>query len=137
MGTHKDLTFNEDSDFLSRLVNGSYFRVKIKVGAGGAHTLTIKNFKLTIYFDAMHKAAFSNEELVNELEIAQRAMTNMDAKDLRYSPCQLALGYVVFDCVCLAMGGIALRESATNQIAGSFVEAVLPIETQLMQIVRR
>jgi len=135
--THVDLTFNENSDLLSRLVSGSYFRVKITVGSGGGHTLTIKNFKLRILFNAMHEAAFSKEELIKELDIAQRAMTNMDAKDLPYSKCQLALGFVVYDCILLAIGGTALRASATNQIAAGFVEVVLPIENQLMQIIAR
>ncbi len=45
--------------------------------------------------------------------------------------CGLAIGYVVFDCVCLFLGASSLRGSLTKEAAESMAEAAKPVASAL------
>lgn len=47
------------------------------------------------------------------------------------SACELAVGYVIFDAVCLAVGAVALRSGATREAAAAMVEAAAPVLSKL------
>ena len=42
-----DVTFDSGLDIVSKVVDGSFYRIFVSTGGGGGHTLTIKNFELT------------------------------------------------------------------------------------------
>jgi hypothetical protein len=52
------------------------------------------------------------------------------------SPCALGIGYVVFDCVCLFLGAIALRSSVTAKAAAQMSEAAEPAINQISKYIK-
>jgi hypothetical protein len=52
-------------------------------------------------------------------------------------PCALNIGYVVFDVICLAIGGVGLRSGATAETAGKVAEAAKPVMSKLETIVAK
>ena len=52
------------------------------------------------------------------------------------SPCVLGIGYVVFDCVCLFLGAIALRSSLTAKGAAAMAEAAEPAVNQISKYIK-
>jgi|TARA_B100001094_G_scaffold332654_1_gene405677 hypothetical protein len=47
--------------------------------------------------------------------------------------CGEAVGYVIFDCVCLFLGAANLRASATTEVAEEITEAAKPVLSALEQ----
>ena len=52
------------------------------------------------------------------------------------SPCVLGIGYVVFDCVCLFLGAIALRSSLSAKSAAAMAEAAEPAVNQISKYIK-
>jgi hypothetical protein len=51
------------------------------------------------------------------------------------SPCQMAIGYVVFDVVCLAVGAVGLRASVNSSTIESTARAVEPVLSKIEQTI--
>lgn len=47
------------------------------------------------------------------------------------SPCKIAMGFVIFDVICLAIGGVGLRATATTEVAIEMVEAAAPVLSKI------
>ena len=109
--TKYDVTFDSGLDIVSKVVDGSFYRISVRTGGGGGHTLTIKNFDLT--------AIYSGGSVPESLSI---------------TPCEEAIGFVVYDVVCLAIGGVALRASANAATARALAEAVEPAIPRIVEI---
>ena len=50
--------------------------------------------------------------------------------------CAKGIGFVVFDCVCLMLGAVALRASCTEQVAEDIAKAAEPVATQLEKYIK-
>ena len=50
--------------------------------------------------------------------------------------CAKGIGFVVFDCVCLLLGAVALRASCTEQVAEDIAKAAEPVATKLEQYIK-
>lgn len=49
--------------------------------------------------------------------------------------CGLGIGYVVFDCLCLLLGAVALRSALTAEAAEEMAEAAKPVANKLTKYV--
>lgn len=47
------------------------------------------------------------------------------------SACELAVGYVIFDVICLAIGGVSLRSSVNRETAEAIAEAAAPVLSKI------
>ena len=50
--------------------------------------------------------------------------------------CGTAIGFVVFDCLCLFLGAVALRSAVTAEVAEEMGEAVKPVANQLTKYIK-
>lgn len=136
-----DVTFDSSHELVSRIVNGSFYRISIRTGGGDGHELFIKNFELAALYWVPHHVAFSTENMVLALKDAQNGEKNINTADhaildkaLGISPCAMAIGYVVYDAVCLAIGGVGLRASMNPNTARTLAEAVRPAIPKIIKI---
>jgi hypothetical protein len=77
----------------------------------------------------------STDEVDNQFSVVARASTSMAMMAVETSDCQVAIGYVIFDAICLAVGGVGLRASASRATAESIAEAARPVLSQLEAII--
>jgi hypothetical protein len=68
--------------------------------------------------------------------VALQAGEALQAGALDVSPCALAVGYVVFDCVCLAFGAIGVRSTVQRVTIEAIAEGLVPIMNQLTRAIR-
>lgn len=59
----------------------------------------------------------------------------MNTHDLTVSECQLAVGYVIMDVICIAIGGVGLRSSFNSATAQAVVKAAGPAITPIGRII--
>ena len=62
---------------------------------------------------------------------------SMAAAAVSITPCQMAIGYVVFDVVCLAVGAVGLRASVNARTIESMAEAVAPVLSKIEVTIAR
>src|SRR4051812_11714306 len=56
---------------------------------------------------------------------------------LQLTECQKAIGIVVFDVFCLAIGAVALRGTVNGATINAFAQAVIPVQSKLEVIIAR
>lgn len=64
-----------------------------------------------------------------------RALPALDKSGEQLTDCQLAIGYVIFDCVSLAIGAVGLRASLNAQSARAMAAAAGPVLSQIEIII--
>ncbi|NER51319.1 MAG: hypothetical protein F6J92_32555 [Symploca sp. SIO1A3] len=72
-----------------------------------------------------NKVDWTNPPFVGGLEV-----TVLDA-DMISTNCAVAIGFVIFDVICLAVGGVALRGSASEQTARAIADAAEPVLSKI------
>lgn len=70
------------------------------------------------------KVDWSNPPISKERAAAVQPMAAV-------SPCAMAIGYVIFDVICLAIGGVGLRSGVTKGTAEAVAEAAGPVLSKL------
>lgn len=70
------------------------------------------------------KVDWKNPPVAKERRTEAQAVTAI-------SGCELAIGYVIFDVVCLAIGGVGLRSGVSRGTAEAVAEAARPVLSKL------
>lgn len=79
------------------------------------------------------KVDWNNPPLAQNLE--DRAIEPHSVEGI--SDCQINIGFVIFDCVCLAIGGVGLRAGARKETAVAIVRAAGPVLSKIEVVIAR
>lgn len=74
-----------------------------------------------------------NWDLVEKQNLANADV--MSSVELEVSECQLSIGYVVIDVICLAIGGVGLRSSFNRYTAQTVIRAAQPAIAPIGRII--
>ncbi len=111
--------------------------------------MTIKTQQITQETLDMFKKEFPNDAKIQALTldaVLQHAETTtidwsrlsggvpqhtIQLQSISITPCQKAIGYVIFDAICLALGAVSLRSSVKASTVEAMAEAAAPVLSKI------